>query len=100
MPYTFLVGGARSGKSTLALRRASAFDSPGVVVAPVVVGNDGNFSFKSLAPGKYKVQAWNEQSGEPLMSTVTIKEGTNEDNIELKGGGQAISPDKFGTPRQ
>ena len=33
MPYTFLVGGARSGKSTLAVRLASAFDAPIVVVA-------------------------------------------------------------------
>jgi adenosyl cobinamide kinase/adenosyl cobinamide phosphate guanylyltransferase len=33
MPYTFLVGGARSGKSTLAVRLASAFDCPVVVVA-------------------------------------------------------------------
>jgi adenosylcobinamide kinase/adenosylcobinamide-phosphate guanylyltransferase len=33
MPYTFLVGGARSGKSTLAVRLASAFDGPVVVVA-------------------------------------------------------------------
>lgn len=33
MPYTFLVGGARSGKSTLAVRMASALDGPVVVVA-------------------------------------------------------------------
>jgi adenosylcobinamide kinase/adenosylcobinamide-phosphate guanylyltransferase len=33
MPFTFLVGGARSGKSTLAVRQASAFDGPVVVVA-------------------------------------------------------------------
>jgi adenosyl cobinamide kinase/adenosyl cobinamide phosphate guanylyltransferase len=33
MPFTFLVGGARSGKSTLAVRLASAFDGPVVVVA-------------------------------------------------------------------
>jgi adenosyl cobinamide kinase/adenosyl cobinamide phosphate guanylyltransferase len=33
MPYTFLVGGARSGKSTLSVRLASAFDGPVVVVA-------------------------------------------------------------------
>jgi adenosylcobinamide kinase / adenosylcobinamide-phosphate guanylyltransferase len=33
MPYTFLVGGARSGKSTLAVRLASAFGGPVVVVA-------------------------------------------------------------------
>ena len=33
MPFSFLVGGARSGKSTLAVRVASAFDAPVVVVA-------------------------------------------------------------------
>jgi len=32
MPYTFLVGGARSGKSTMAVRLASAFDGPVAVV--------------------------------------------------------------------
>jgi hypothetical protein len=66
----------------------------------VLVDSDGNYSFKSLAPGKYRVQAWNEQSGEPLASTVVIKAGANEDNLDLKAGGQAISPDKFGTARQ
>jgi adenosyl cobinamide kinase/adenosyl cobinamide phosphate guanylyltransferase len=33
MPFTLLLGGARSGKSTLAVRLASAFDGPVVVVA-------------------------------------------------------------------
>ncbi len=33
MPFTFLLGGARSGKSTLAVGMASAFDGPVVVVA-------------------------------------------------------------------
>lgn len=32
MPFTFLIGGARSGKSSLAVRLASAFDGPVVVV--------------------------------------------------------------------
>jgi hemoglobin len=73
-----------------------------VVDAPhyVVVDSDGGFSFRSLAPGKYKVQAWNEQSSEATTASVTIKPGANEDNLDLKGGGQAISPDKFGTARQ
>jgi hemoglobin len=73
-----------------------------VVDAPhyVIVEDDGTYSFKSLAPGKYRVQAWNEQSGEPSISTVTIKSGANESDIDLKGGGQSISPDKFGTARQ
>lgn len=33
MPFTFLVGGARSGKSTLAVRMASAFGGPVTFVA-------------------------------------------------------------------
>ena len=32
MPFTFLIGGARSGKSSLAVRLASAFDGPVVVL--------------------------------------------------------------------
>jgi hypothetical protein len=73
-----------------------------VVDAPhyVIVNSDGTYSFKTLAPGKYRVQAWNEQSGEPLTTSVTIKAGANENNLELAGGGQAISPDKFGNARQ
>jgi hemoglobin len=73
-----------------------------VVDAPhyVIVNSDGTYSFKSLAPGKYRVQAWNEQSGEPLTTSVTIKPGANENKLELTGGGQAISPDKFGNARQ
>jgi hemoglobin len=73
-----------------------------VVDAPhyVIVNSDGTYSFKSLAPGKYRVQAWNEQSGEPMTTSVTIQAGGNERNLELAGGGQAISPDKFGNARQ
>src|SRR3569623_147550 len=72
-----------------------------VVDAPAYVSTepDGSFSFKSLAPGKYRVQAWNERSGEPLETEVDIKEGANETKLDLKSGGQAISPDKFGTAR-
>jgi len=40
MPYTFLVGGARSGKSTLAVRLASVFDGPVVVVATAEARDD------------------------------------------------------------
>lgn len=40
MPYTFLVGGARSGKSTLAVRLASAFDGPVVVIATAEARDD------------------------------------------------------------
>ena len=73
-----------------------------VVDAPhyVVVESDGSFSFKSLAPGKYKVQAWNERSGEPVTSTVEVKAGANETKVDLAAGTVTVSPDKFNQPRK
>jgi hemoglobin len=72
-----------------------------VVDAPhyVVVDADGSFAFRSLTPGKYRVQAWDEQSAEPMTTTLTIKAGANDRTLELRGGGQPISPDKFGVSR-
>jgi hypothetical protein len=46
------------------------------------------------------VQAWNEQSSEPTTTTLVIKAGANERELDLKGGAQAVSPDKLGTARQ
>jgi plastocyanin len=74
-----------------------------VVDAPhyAVVGSDGAFSFKSLAPGKYKVQAWTERSGEPVTSELVIAVGGNQKDLDLRAGaGPKLSPDKFGTARQ
>ncbi|MBL9017460.1 MAG: hypothetical protein JNL83_24945 [Myxococcales bacterium] len=73
-----------------------------VVDAPhyVIPGPDGKFEFKSLAPGKYKVQAWNERSGDPTTSEIEIKEGANTATLDLKGGVVKLSPDKFGNARQ
>ncbi len=73
-----------------------------VVDAPAYVSTepDGSFSFASLAPGKYKVQAWNERSGDPLETTVEIKAGANTTSLDLKPGGQPISPDKFNNARE
>jgi len=73
-----------------------------VVDAPyyVVSEQDGGFSFRSLKPGKYKVQAWSEQSAEPLVSELTIKVGDNQTSLDLKGGArQGPSEDKFGAAR-
>ena len=72
-----------------------------VVAAPhyVVVDKDGKFSFKALAPGKYKVQVWNEFAGEPMDAEVEIKEGDNAKDFDLKAAPPGISPDKFGTSR-
>lgn len=73
-----------------------------VVDAPhyVVVDTDGTYSFKNLPPGKYKVQAWNEQSAEPMTTMLTIHPGANEGNFELRGDAATGTTDKFGTPRR
>lgn len=73
-----------------------------VVDAPayVVVEPNGEFSFRSLAPGKYRVQTWSERSGDPAESEVTIKEGANQVVLDLKGGAVRVSPDKFNKPRK
>ena len=73
-----------------------------VVDAPhyAVADQDGSFSFQSLKPGKYKVQAWSERSAEPLITEVTVKAGDNQTTVDLKGGGaQGPSDDKFGAAR-
>ena len=73
-----------------------------VVDAPhyVIPDASGKFEFKSLAPGKYKVQAWNERSGDPMTTEIEVKEGANETKLDLKSGGApTVSPDKFGTAR-
>ena len=72
-----------------------------VVDAPhyVVVDDKGSFAFKHLKPGAYTMRAWSEGSGEPKVSTITVKAGENEQTIELDGGAPDPSLDKFGTPR-
>lgn len=73
-----------------------------VVDAPhyVVASADGAFAFKSLAPGKYKVEAWGEQSAEPTTTEIEIKAGDNQTRVDLKGGASAgPGPDKFGGTR-
>ena len=73
-----------------------------VVDAPAYVATnpDGSFSFASLAPGKYRVQAWNERSSQPLETEVEVKAGANDTKLDLKSGGQQVSPDKFGASRE
>jgi plastocyanin len=111
----FDLGLYRSGET-----REMKFDKPGivrlgcnihanmsaylvVVDAPhyVVVDTDGSYAFKSLAPGKYKVKAWDEHSGEPVTSEVIVKPGDNTADLALRSSAEPVlSPDKFGTPRE
>ena len=74
-----------------------------VVDAPhyVVVDGAKPFTFKSLAPGTYKVRAWSEKSAQPTESTITIKPGANEMTFAVSGDAEpGPSEDKFGMTRQ
>jgi hemoglobin len=112
-PASFDLGMYKNGES-----RSVKFSKPGivrlgcnlhanmsaylvVVDAPhyVITSADGSFDFKALAPGKYKVEAWDEHSAAPLETTVELKAGDNSSDFDLKGGAPAISPDKFGAAR-
>jgi len=74
-----------------------------VIDAPHYVVTEGSkeFTFKSLAPGKYKVRAWSEKSAAPTESEIVIKAGINTMNFEVKGDAETgPSEDKFGMTRQ
>jgi len=73
-----------------------------VVSAPsyVVTDDKGNFSFKRLAPGKYKLRAWSEKSKAPITQDITIKVGNNAVTVGVTGDAPAgPAPDKFGGKR-
>ncbi|MBC7974571.1 MAG: hypothetical protein H7138_06250 [Myxococcales bacterium] len=73
-----------------------------VVSAPAYVVTDeaGRFSFKRLAPGKYKLKAWSERSKAPIAQDITIKAGANEVKVGVSGDAPAgPQPDKFGGKR-
>jgi adenosyl cobinamide kinase/adenosyl cobinamide phosphate guanylyltransferase len=64
MPYTFLVGGARSGKSTLAVQLAQAFGGP-VVVLATAEARDEEMTERIRAHRASRPDAWNTVE-EPL----------------------------------
>lgn len=74
-----------------------------VVVAAahyVVTSPDGQFTFRSLPPGKYTMRAWGENSTEPVTRTVVIHPGSNSISIPVpRGSGGGLGTDKFGVSR-
>ena len=73
-----------------------------VVAAPAYVVSDpnGNFEFKRLSPGKYKLKAWSTKSKTPITQEVTIKVGANKVNLGVAADAPAgPQPDKFGGKR-
>jgi plastocyanin len=73
-----------------------------VVSAPAYVVTDekGNFAFKRVVPGKYKMRAWSIKSKAPITQDVTIKAGKNEITVGVSADAPAGPlPDKFGVKR-
>lgn len=73
-----------------------------VVAAPhyTVTDSTGGFSFRHLAPGKYKLSAWNERSKEPFVKEITLKVGKNQLDLSLSDDApKGPPPDKFGGKR-
>lgn len=73
-----------------------------VVSAPhyTVTDGGGAFTFNHLAPGKYKLSAWNERSKEPVVKEVTIKAGKNQLDVGVTDDApKGPLPDKFGGKR-
>jgi plastocyanin len=73
-----------------------------VVSAPSysVTDSAGNFHFRSLQPGKYRLRAWSERSTTPLVREVMIKSGGNSVDLSLVADrASQVATDKFGAPR-
>ncbi len=73
-----------------------------VVGAPhyAVADTAGQFSFRSLAPGRYRLRAWTENSDTPSVQTIAIK--TNENHVVVTLSTDkpvGLQNDKFGAPR-
>lgn len=66
----------------------------------VIADSSGKFSFKSLAPGKYKMKIWSEKSTQPVVTEVTIKAGKNSVSGSVTADeADGAQPTKFGTSR-
>lgn len=59
----------------------------------------GNFRFRSMEPGKYKLRAWQEGNSTPLVRDVEIKPGANTVSLSGTAASTAAKTDKFGVAR-
>src|SRR6266540_595756 len=76
MPYTFLIGGARSGKSSLAVRLSSAFDGPVVFVA-TAESRDDDMAERIRAHRASRPDGW--ETVEAPIGLLDAVDGAGED---------------------
>jgi plastocyanin len=73
-----------------------------VVAAPayVVTDDKGNYSFRRVIPGRYKLKAWSERSKAPIVQDIVLKPGKNAIDVGVSGDAPTgPAPDKFGGKR-
>lgn len=73
-----------------------------VVAAPhyVVTSPGGEFTFRKLPPGKYRMRAWGENSREPIVRTIDLHRGANTLDLTVaRDEPEGPGTDKFGIPR-
>jgi plastocyanin len=72
-----------------------------VVGAPhyAITNDKGQFNFKSLEPGKYRLRAWSEKTMKPQEQAIEISADKNSVTVPLPADAPAASTDKFGAPR-
>ena len=59
----------------------------------------GEFRFKNLTPGDYRLKVWNERNAEPFTQVVHVKAGPNSLSLDVRGQGhRGVATDKFGVP--
>ena len=76
MPYTFLLGGARSGKSSLGVRLAAAQDAPVVVIA-TAEGRDADMAERIRAHRASRPAAW--ETVEAPLGLLEATKGIRDD---------------------
>jgi hemoglobin len=72
-----------------------------VIGAPhyVVTDGKGNFHFRNVPPGRYKLRAWSDRSSEPVALMIDVNPGENTINLQVKASAADLGTDKFGVAR-
>ncbi len=73
-----------------------------VVAVPhyAITDDNGQFFFRSVRPGRYRLRAWSERSSQPVVQEITVRAGANEIDVGVADDVPAGPlPDKFGAPR-
>ena len=64
------------------------------------VAEDGHFTLRDLAPGRYRLHVWSERSKKGAERDIDLKDGINRISLTLAADlAPQTPPDKHGRPR-